>query len=150
MWIAKDTNRPTLADEALACATASLLNADWADKDTWRENGPHCRLLLAYEASLTSEQAVHDRLDLALRTNPVLLRDLLAGCADWLEQHDSQTMEWIGVSQRYSDLPPWFPATTVALQIKQQYPGVLPADEWQSGRYPDELTRLAAQVLNLV
>lgn len=150
MLMARETGRPQVAAEAEELATSLVLAEAWDDEDSWRENGPYPRMLLEFDASVSSPSATMSRLDVALATKPHLLCDLLQGCAEWIERRDSETMsEVLGWHRRYSTLPRWFPNATVVALINRRLPDVTPASEWESERFQGECDQLAAQVLNL-
>jgi len=74
---------------------------------------------------------------------------MLLGCASWIETRDIDDWSTTGLKRNYEELPDWFPTTNVVAQIEVRYPNVAPADERQAGQIPDELQRLASQVLHL-
>jgi hypothetical protein len=150
MLLARGADRAQRAEEAENVARALLFKADWADTSTWRENDPYCALLLGFQESVIGADATRRALEEALEANPTVLRDLLRGCAEWIERRDSDTMSVVtGFHRRYSRLGAWFPSEAVVTAIQGQLPEVTAADEWNTERQGDEPRQLAAQVLRI-
>lgn len=150
MLIARSIDRQEIEREAACTAAALLAEADWEDPEFWQENMAYVAVLLRMNALVNTVASTRARLHAALRSNPAVLPKVVCGCAQWVEERYSLDMgHLIGWHRRYSELPTWFPTVAVVAAIANQLPHVEAADEWHSGTYEDEPSRLAAQILHL-
>jgi hypothetical protein len=150
MLIARSTDRQEIEREAAGTATALLARADWEDPAFWQENMAYVAVLLRINACMNATATTRALLQAALWANPAVLPKVVCGCAQWVEERYSLDMgHLIGWRRRYSEIPTWFPTLAVVAEIGNQFPHVEAADEWHSGRYEDEPSRLAAQILHL-
>jgi hypothetical protein len=131
----------------MAEAKRLLLAETWQTSAVWFDNRVHARRLLASTAEFSSTTAVRETLTAAIESDAALLPVMLSGMAQWSEQHDPRTWQYAGLSCQINDLPEWFPTKQIAAAIRQQLPGLEPADESASERRGDDLHRLASQVL---
>ncbi len=134
---------------AIEAATTALTSQEWNDRQTWAENENCGRQILGLTASVTSNDHVQETLGAALRADPQLLTAILPACASWIERLDFDDWSVTGIVRQYGDLPDWFPTVDVVREIKNQFPNLVPADEWETDHIPDEFDRLASQILQL-
>lgn len=88
-------------------------STDWSDPNSWDPEDLNLPSTFWTGARITSPQAVAEKLTHALEQQPDILLALVVACADWVEEHDSETMEMSGIRRRYRQLPLWFPVRAV-------------------------------------
>jgi hypothetical protein len=145
----KKADRDELHLLAMDAATTALTSQEWNDRQTWVENENYGRQVLDLTASVTSNGHVQKTLGAALRADPGLLAAILPACASWIERRDFDDWSVTGIVRQYGNLPDWFPTVDVVREIKNQFPNLVPADEWEADHIAEESSRLASQVLNL-
>jgi hypothetical protein len=85
----------------------------------------------------------------SIQNNSELLPFILRGTSEWVEHRDRSTWTPTGLGNKISALPPWFPGEQIATEIQRQMPSLVPAENEEDDDQPDEIQRLASQVLRL-
>jgi hypothetical protein len=150
--LAKTYNKSSRADLgrfAIDAMQRTLESIDWADPQVWTDNQYSVRQILSLFASATSNEQVRETIAATLGENPELLSTIIRACASWVEQVDIEDWSSTGIRRDYSDLPDWFPTAQVVREINRQMPRAAAADELAAERLPEELDRLASQILHL-
>jgi hypothetical protein len=149
MFTAQEAQRDELAAEASKLAVRLLREETWQDSQVWSDNQLHARSLLDWTASVTSHSEVHAMVTTSIQNNSELLPFILCGTSEWVEHRDRNTWTPTGFSNKISALPPWFPADQIATEIQRQRPSPVSAENEEDDDQPDEIQRLASQVLRL-
>ena len=106
-------------------------------------NGRH---VFAYGALVTTPDRVRQRLEQALTSTPEILLPFIGYCASWYENIDFATHRTRAIHRRYSDLPAWFPTSSIVATAAAA--AVLPAAPTGVAD-PDGAESLLAQLLQL-
>jgi hypothetical protein len=143
--VAKEMSRE--AERALArTLLEDRLEAEtWDTETTWRDNGAYCREALHWTAHVVGTEHVRDRLSAALADRPSMVREVLAGVAQWMESRDLESGAFLGITSGVRDVPEWLPADSVVAAIRSGLPDVVARDLDGVGEATPE--HLAAQLL---
>lgn len=142
--IAEKRGRLVAQEHAETALLALWDSIDWSDPSSWDPKDLNLQSALWTGTRLTSPQAVANKLSRALEQQPGILLLLVRACADWVEMHDSETMEVLDHRRRYRQLPPWFPLQAVVKAAASAAP--VTVDQFGETA-SDDAESLLAQVL---
>ena len=143
MFLARKTERPELETKARQHATQLLHDADWTDQTVWVDNRNHVRSIFAWTASVSTDDEVHERIAEALASQPALLEPIIIGVSAQSEQYDLDG--GVSVDVHIKELPPWFPVSAVAAEIRRRYPICRRSAETTATRTQTRLSALLAR-----
>lgn len=150
MFMAAKTQRPQLEAKAREHATRLLRDADWTEQSVWVDNRYHVRPLLAWTASLSTDQEVRADIEAALNDHPELLEPIISGVSQLSEQRDIEDFARVlGIDVHIEDLPDWFPRSVVVAEIRRQFPDLNAVRSDDNQDHEEGTRRLAAQILHI-
>lgn len=149
MFIARKAKRAELADAADEQVSQLLQSQSWQESQLWAGNELHMKHLLGWAAHLTSNEKVSELVVTALAADPGLLSCILRGIAQWSEERDIYTMQFIGINCGLRELPGWLPVEQVTAEIRRQMPDLQPARYEGVQSETDVVRDLASQLLRL-
>lgn len=143
--VARETSRETEQALAKALLRDRLEAQAWDNEAAWRDNGAYCRESLHWTAHVVGAEHVRARLTAALTARPSLVREVLAGVAQWMESRDFESGAFLGVKSGVRDVPEWLPTELLVAAIRSELHGVVARDLDAVGEPTPE--HLAAQLL---
>jgi hypothetical protein len=149
MLIARKTGRAELADAAADRVSQLLQSQSWQESQLWADNELHMKHLLGWAAHLSDNENIGELIATALAAEPDLLPCILRGIAQWSEQRDINTMQFMGIDCGLRELPEWLPVDLVAAEIRRQMPDLQPARYEGVQTETDVVRHLASQLLRL-